>query len=344
MAEDDISADVLFEACAAGDLASVQTLLRKPSYTAKALETEERIESLLRKSSYTAKALETEERIEFEELQITRRSLNLVLMFNKAAGAGSSDVIKYLLLFAHTHGIPYETLIRRDSICAAISSSKSVSVFKELYAVDPEVVNIDMGHVGTPLSQAVSGGRNAPRYTAPRTALVRFLLDNGANPNQIKAPDCNGPGTNLRTAVEVSSLEVIELLIQHGAQIEQSGAMHQAAESGRIDVMDLLLRHGANVNEQLWTNLEDSARYRTRIKKEQGIISDVSDDRRPKWSHETPLHYSVLDRQVEATAWLVQHGADAGITDSKGWSAKDMATTMDDKGILEALASPVEEK
>ncbi|KAF2848254.1 ankyrin [Plenodomus tracheiphilus IPT5] len=322
MAENNVSADGLFEACAAGDLASVQTLLRNPAYIAKALETEERIED--------------------EELQIARRSLNLLTMFNKAAGAGSSDLIKCLLLFAHSHGVPYETLIRRDSICAAISSSNSVSVFRELYAVSPDVVNIDMGHPGTPLSQAVNGSRNAPRYTADRTALVRFLLDHGANPNQLQGPDRNGPGTCLRTAVQRSSLEVIELLIQHGAQIEQSGAMHQAAVNGRIDAMDLLLRCGANVNEQLWTNLEFSARSRTKFKKEQGIMSDVSDDSRPKWSHETPLHYSVLHRQVEATAWLVKNGADASITDSKEWSAKDMATTMDDKSILEALTSSVE--
>ncbi|KAJ4376002.1 hypothetical protein N0V83_001282 [Neocucurbitaria cava] len=324
MTEDDISADGLFEACAAGDLASVQTLLQKPAYIAKALETEERIED--------------------EELQLTRRSLNLLSMFNKAAGAGSSDIIKYLLLFAHTQGVPYETLIRRDSICAAISSSNSVSVFRELYAVNPDVVNIDMGHPGTPLSQAVNGSRNAPRYTADRTTLVRYLLDNGADPNQVQGPDRAGPGTYLRTAVQRSSLEVIELLIQHGAQIEQSGAMHQAAENGRIDVMDLLLRYGANVNEQLWTNLEHSARSRTKFKKEQGIISDVSDDSRPKWSHETPLHYSVLHRQIEATAWLIEHGADANITDSKEWSAKDMATTMNDTSVLEALAPSVETK
>lgn len=106
--------------------------------------------------------------------------------------------------------------------------------------------------------------------------------------------------------------------------------------------MELLLCHGVNVNEQLWTNLNYSARSRTGVKKEHGIRSDVTDNRRPKWSHGTPLHCSVLDRQIEATAWLVKHGADASIADSKGWSAKDMANTMDDLSILEALASSVE--
>ncbi|KAH4922592.1 hypothetical protein HBI42_053310 [Parastagonospora nodorum] len=94
---------------------------------------------------------------------------------------------------------------------------------------------MDMGHTGTPLSQAVDGTRNAPRYTADRADLVRFLLENGAKPNQRKAPDLNEPGNYLQSAAAYSSLEVTELLIQHGAQIEQSGAMHKAAENGRMD-------------------------------------------------------------------------------------------------------------
>lgn len=212
MAEDGILAHRLFEACAAGDVTSVQTLLQKPAYIAKALETEERIED--------------------EELQFARPIPSLRLMFNKAASAGSSDIINCLLLFAYTHGVPYKTLIRRDSICAAISSSDSVSVFRELHTVDPDFFNMRMGHIGTPLGQTVSGTRNAPRYTADRAALVRFLLENGANPNQRQGPDFDDPGTCLQNAVHRSTLDVVELLIQHGAQIEQSGAMHKAAETG----------------------------------------------------------------------------------------------------------------
>lgn len=106
--------------------------------------------------------------------------------------------------------------------------------------------------------------------------------------------------------------------------------------------MDLLLRYGANVNEQLWANLEYSARSRTKLKKEQGTIDDVSGDYRPEWSHETPLHSSVLHRQIEATAWLVKHSADASITDSKELSASDIATMMDATSTLKALKSSVE--
>ncbi|ORY03130.1 ankyrin repeat-containing domain protein [Clohesyomyces aquaticus] len=318
MMADNISADVLFEACTAGNLASLQRLLQEPAYITKALEMEERVD---------------------EDLPgLTHCILNLSSMLNKAAVAGSSDTVRYLLSFAHTHDVPYEKLLLRDCIGSAISSNNNVAVFKELLAVKADIIDFDMGHSGTPLSQAVAGNRNAPLYSADRTPLVRFLLEGGADPNRIQAP-YDAPGAYLQDAVRRSSLEVIELLLQHGARIEQSSAMHRAAEKGRIDVMELLLERGADVNEQLVKNVWYSASYRTKFKKENGIVSDVSDDPRPKWSHETPLHYSVLHRQVEATAWLVKNGADANIADSKGWTPRDMATKMGDMGILEALTS-----
>jgi ankyrin repeat protein len=259
MSKGSISADILFSACAASDLASLQTLLLQPTYIAKALETESRILD--------------------EKLQLTIRRLNLLSMFIKAADSGSSNIIKYLLSFVHTHNVPHSTLIARDAICAAIDGSNNVAVFREFVAVIPDVVNINMGHPGTPLSQAVAGSRNCPRYTADRISLVAFLLDHGADPNQKHGPDNSFPGTILRTAVQRSSLEVVELLIKAGAQIAQSGAMHVAAENGRIDVMELLVGKGAEVDEELYTNLGCSRRYRTRVKKEVGIVSNVSDER-----------------------------------------------------------------
>lgn len=130
----------------------------------------------------------------------------------------------------------------------------------------------------------------------------------------------------------------MKLLLEHGAAIEQTGAMHRAARIGRIDAMNLLLEHGADVNEQLWKNDPNySSRARTKMKKELGITSDDSGNRAPKWTHETPLHFSVLYRQAEATAWLVEHGADATVADSKGWTAKDMAIKMGNATVLAAL-------
>jgi ankyrin repeat protein len=133
-------------------------------------------------------------------------------------------------------------------------------------------------------------------------------------------------------------LEEVKLLLEHGAKVEQSNAMHRAAEKGRIDVLTLLFQYGADVNEQQHDHDPgNSSKIRTRMKKEYSITSDTLDYPKEWWRDETPLHFSVLFRQVEATAWLVERGADANIKGSEGWTARDMAIKMDDAGILEAL-------
>jgi hypothetical protein len=342
MEDPDISKDILFEDCVVGDVDSLTQLLEDPAYVAKALETEDYVYD--------------------EEFQWSRSRLNLDVMLEKACRAGSTYVVKHLLGFAKAHDIAFDKLIHRDSICGAIYSDSALAIFKELYAALPDVIDMSIGLVGTPLAQSIGGSLSAPPYSGERTAVLKYLLGNGADPNRI----CGQPSTYLEKAVQHGSLENVELLIKHGARIAQSSAMHTAADRGRLDVMNILLEHGADVNEQLTADLRYSASYRARKKKDKGIISDVTDDLRNRgrqtkecvvtsdvpdygkkeWSHETPLHYSVLAGQVDATKWLVLHGADADIVDSKGWSAKAMATKIGDKGILEALrllaASPKE--
>jgi ankyrin repeat protein len=328
-----ISKGVLFEDCVVGDVDSLKKLLQNPGYVAKALETEEFVDD--------------------EEHGFTHPRLNLDVMLEQACRAGSTDVVRCLLSFAKEHEVPYKELIRRDSICGAIGSDSALAVFKELHAALPDVIDMDMGLVGTPLGQAIGGSNSLPLYTGERAPLVQFLLEHGADPNRMIHPT----GTYLQNAVIRASVEIIELLLQHGAKIAQSGAMHEAAERGRLDVMNILLEHGADVNEQFAGDLSFSASYRARKKKEKGIISDITDDlcnrgRKTKeyvvtsdvpdygkqeWNHETPLHYSVLAGQVDATKWLVLHGADASVKDSKGWSARDMATKIGNAGLLEAL-------
>jgi ankyrin repeat protein len=166
-------------------------------------------------------------------------------------------------------------------------------------------------------------------------------LEHGADPNWVFGAYYVGPGHHLYEATRHSSLEVVKLLLKHGAVIRQSGAFHLAAEKARTDVMKMLLDYGAEINEQLWEhNLNSSSSSRTKLKKSFGITSNVLTDRHNRWSHETPLHMSVLYQKVEATIWLVNHGADASVKDSRGWSAKDMAITMGDPDILDALGIP----
>lgn len=63
-------------------------------------------------------------------------------------------------------------------------------------------------------------------------------------------------------------MEVVELLLDYGAQLEQSGAIHHAAKKGRIAVMNFILKRGADIDEQLWKNdYMFSSRHRTKLKR-----------------------------------------------------------------------------
>lgn len=320
MVENAITADVLFQACAAGNFEKLQQLLADPACIAKAIETEDRILD--------------------PDIGHYRRILNLSLMCSKAAAAGSADIIEYLLSFSRNHGIAPEVLVDRDTVNAAIVSDNSVAIFKELVDVKPDAVETGLGDSHRPLSYAIAGGRNDARYFSKRAPLVQFLLENGADPNAVTAVS-PGRGAYLTGAVQRASLEVVKLLLKHGAQIEQSGALHEAAQLGRIDAMDLLLQHGADVNEQL-QEIDSGSKWRTKRRKEVGIQPENSTDHivRARVKMETPLHFSVFFRQVEATSWLMEHGAIASIEDSHGWTAERIATKIGDSGVLEALESP----
>lgn len=75
--------------------------------------------------------------------------------------------------------------------------------------------------------------------------LVRYFLDHGADPNlnQASTPMASRP---LEAACfdRRTPLEIIELLVEHGADVRESMSLWCAANKDRADVLELLLRHG----------------------------------------------------------------------------------------------------
>lgn len=103
----------------------------------------------------------------------------------------------------------------------------------------------------------------------------------------------------LARAAGAGSLNAVRLLLQHGATIAGSGALHMAAKNGKVDVLELLLEHGANINELLGDEAA-SEWYSER-------------GQRQKAASMTALQFAVQERQVEAIEWLNKHGTDANI-------------------------------
>lgn len=89
-----------------------------------------------------------------------------------------------------------------------------------------------------PINFAASSGR---------TAIVRLLLDYGANPNQKDGWSADP----LTAAAEENHLDTMKLLISRGAKVDERGGCHalwRAAMDGQIEAVKLLLEKGADPN------------------------------------------------------------------------------------------------
>jgi ankyrin repeat protein len=86
-----------------------------------------------------------------------------------------------------------------------------------------------------------------------RLAVVRHLLDRGADPN-MPVP---GDGSPLIAAASEGAVNVVALLLDRGASVDQvvpgdENALIQACAEGHLEVVKLLVARGANINARVW--------------------------------------------------------------------------------------------
>ena len=141
--------------------------------------------------------------------------------------------------------------------------------------------------------------------------LVRWHLTHGADPNIITRRGI----TALNFASCKFSLEVVKLLVQHGADVRNTTAIHSAISNsikvppvapGRLDIVTYLLECGANINQ-----LEPTAdEY----------------ERPPTTPYTgTPLHRAVQSENPEHVSYLLSRGADRSIRGALGMTPLEVA-------------------
>ena len=172
--------------------------------------------------------------------RVTVSILNLSLLVETAASAGQPSSIEALFRFAHDHDVAYDKLIHRDTVQAALGGD-SFTVLQHFVTAMPEAANCSIGHGGDALSEVLR---------RQRFDQASYLLDHGANPNSVCAGH-KGPGYHLRLAARELPLEFTTLLLRHGAVVPRAGALQMAAEKGRLDVLEMLFDHGADLNERM---------------------------------------------------------------------------------------------
>ena len=142
----------------------------------------------------------------------------------------------------------------------------------------------------------------------------------GANPNLGPPRPSRGPretrlvsnsGGILNEAAAYCTPQVFALLLEHGAVLSNSIALHYAAgrpksvpPGDRIPMMEYLLGLGVDINEP-----DD--------------IIQIAEDGRGRRG--TPLMYALSYARVAEVQWLLEHGADPDKRTSYGDSAMDLA-------------------
>ncbi|KAE8372707.1 ankyrin repeat-containing domain protein [Aspergillus bertholletiae] len=147
-------------------------------------------------------------------------------------------------------------------------------------------INYNVDRIGGYLTIAVRGDN--PKF-------VDYLLEHGADPNKNPLGD-SFPALSL--AVQDNQIEMVEMLIRHGAQVNGMGALGAAAKYRRFNMMELLFRHGADIND----NAKEMRRFCFR----------------PRPKERTALHEAALEGNADVVTYLLERGANPDVHDLDG--------------------------
>ncbi|KAI0880253.1 ankyrin [Annulohypoxylon maeteangense] len=109
----------------------------------------------------------------------------------------------------------------------------------------------------TALGIAIRGGKNRSEVKPQDIQLVKKLLDSGGNANSMTTDGYrfNVRQTALLDAIETRSAEMVKLLLQYGARVNEPATfglrrtpLQGAVETGNLEIIRLLLSNGADVN------------------------------------------------------------------------------------------------
>lgn len=142
---------------------------------------------------------------------------------------------------------------------------------------------------------------------------IQLLLANHADLN---ARDSISKGTPLHRAVKKNYIEIVELLIDRGANINQNSSgvtpLHLAILRKHQDIIELLVAKGADINFQrgsLHSPLHRAAKLGLLEVAELLLASGANVDAKQPLGAETPLHHAVWHGHLEVAELLIAHGA-----------------------------------
>ena len=177
---------------------------------------------------------------------------------------------------------------------------------------------------------------------------ARELIENGAEVNQTKSDD--DATTSLHAAAAKGNVEMVRLLLKHGADVEAKDgdaqtALHIAASKGHAAVVARLIKAGCVVDEKAnhgATALHLAARKGhddvVDALLESGLDIQVIDGKGA-----TPLHAACSGGDEDVVALLLSRGADVAAVDGKGKTPRQIATKKGHDGCAKLIKRAIKE-
>jgi len=164
------------------------------------------------------------------------------------------------------------------------------------------------------------------------TTVAEYLIAHGAVVNG------GGGWTPLQEASYSSSIEMVELLIDKGADVNAGlwTALHGAVSEGRRDIVELLIQKGADVNAGPWTALHSAVNEGRKDIAEVLLANGADLNAKDKRGY-TPLYYAICNEDLDTAKLLIDRGADIQTKDLKGYTPLHWSAMKESKEITQLL-------
>jgi ankyrin repeat protein/catechol 2,3-dioxygenase-like lactoylglutathione lyase family enzyme len=259
-----------------------------------------------------------------------------------------SKLTQAQLEIARAHGFPSWRALKAEVDRQAVGSVSSffnacatgdLEVVSSLVAAQPDLVR------AADPSVAFAGWTGL--HTAARrgqTAVVRFLLGHGADPQAREAGDATTP---LHWAAAEGNLEIVQALLAAGTDATGAGDDHELEVIGWATYFD----HGGPGNPEVVAELlAHGARHHiisavctgdhTLIRSVVGSDPAALQRRMSRFEQRrTALHLAIVRRRPDILALLIELGADLNAEDAQGHSPLTMAMMRGDTDATQVLAA-----
>lgn len=168
--------------------------------------------------------------------------------------------------------------------------------------------------------------------------IAKLLIKNGA---MINVQSVGQHHTPLDLAAREGDLEMVELLVNNGANVNNHKPLHLASEKGYLEIVTYLVEHGANLNEpdieinepDIETFVEEGRNSLQEYRVDREFLNEPGIEIGP-----SPLHEAVRGGHFDVVEYLVEQGADINATHVHYRKPINMIINLDSKPNYRKIA------